>query len=158
MSLQQNLLPDLPDYETAVNDPRYAKKPPIDGASASASQSSVNNNNGNCGVTASTISVPPPPYSVAVAAEPLTFNFEVPDAENPAFREEETTQQNAFVPPSSSSSSSENIQNTTAAAPAPAEESPASQNSNEPLAVQVIDVAPVNADSQMTAPTAPTDR
>lgn len=25
MGLQQNLLPDLPDYDTAVNDPRYAK-------------------------------------------------------------------------------------------------------------------------------------
>lgn len=79
MGLQQNLLPDLPDYETAVNDPRYAKKPPSDSATTGVSQV------GNLGfapqVTAhapqlqqqqQVISMPPPPpYSVAVASEPL---------------------------------------------------------------------------------------
>jgi hypothetical protein len=70
MGLQQNLLPDLPDYDTAVNDPRYAKKPPMEQNSSHAS-SNVNN---LLVSNPSTIAIPPPPpYSVAVAAEPVNL-------------------------------------------------------------------------------------
>jgi len=88
MGLQQNLLPDLPDYDTAVNDPRYAKKP-LDGAT---SASSVTTTNGTVLTTASSVVVPPPPYSVAVAAEPLNFNF-------PILSEEDLQQAASSAPP-----------------------------------------------------------
>ena len=54
IGLQQNLLPDLPDYDTAVNDPRYAKKPPIDpnAASATSSNTTTNGNAATVGVSA----------------------------------------------------------------------------------------------------------
>jgi lysosomal-associated transmembrane protein len=65
MRLQQNpLLPDLPDYETAVNDPRYAKKPPMDGTPSSEQPIS---NQSSAGIIATL----PPPYSVAVSEEPV---------------------------------------------------------------------------------------
>jgi len=85
MGLQQNLLPDLPDYDTAVNDPRYAKKP-LDGTTSASSVTT-----GNVLTTASSVVVPPPPYSVAVAAEPLNFNFPTLSEEN--------LQQAATAPP-----------------------------------------------------------
>lgn len=82
MGMQQNLLPDLPDYDTAVNDPRYAKKPPVDPNAPSTTSSNLNNNvSGNHILGASTIAIPPPPYSVAIASEPLTFDFQVPSTE-----------------------------------------------------------------------------
>jgi len=88
MGLQQNLLPDLPDYETAVNDPRYAKKPPIiETASATNSGNPVSG-------TASIPMPPPPPYSVAIASEPLNYEFNAVTTTNeptaPAIQTEQT--------------------------------------------------------------------
>lgn len=73
MGLQQNLLPDLPDYETAVNDPRYAKKPPSDAANTGTSHATVVTSAPGVGVGGGQVIAmpPPPPYSVAVASEPL---------------------------------------------------------------------------------------
>jgi len=138
MGLQQNLLPDLPDYDTAVNDPRYAKKPPMD-ANATSSSTSVNHNsNGNAIVSASTISVPPPPYSVAVAAEPLTYNFQVPSQDELATPKQEQDE-------SSSAIITQNTgtvvidPSTSASAPSP---TVATQPIETHSAVQVIEVAP----------------
>ncbi|CAL8133059.1 unnamed protein product [Orchesella dallaii] len=96
MGLQQNLLPDLPDYETAVNDPRYAKKPPpengahappphhtmlVSGAPVSGQIGLGFNGVGlNSSGTnpSSMVMPPPPPYSVAVASEPLHLVMPAP--------------------------------------------------------------------------------
>jgi len=85
MGLQQNLLPDLPDYETAVNDPRYAKKPPSDGPShaVTASASTGGIPGGIIGSNPANIAMPPPPpYSVAVASEPLYLVMPMPTQQN----------------------------------------------------------------------------
>ena len=78
LGIQQNLLPDLPDYETAVNDPRYAKKPPLDPSSSTLASTATNGAHGIHSEsnllysnTQSTMGLPPPPpYSAAIAAEP----------------------------------------------------------------------------------------
>ena len=78
LGIQQNLLPDLPDYETAVNDPRYAKKPPLDPSSSTVASAGANGAHGIHSEsnllysnTQSTMGLPPPPpYSAAIAAEP----------------------------------------------------------------------------------------
>jgi len=68
LGMQQNLLPDLPDYDTAINDPRYAKKPPLDGMNPG---NNVTNNNlstaSNSSTGTMTMAIPPPPYSVAIS-------------------------------------------------------------------------------------------
>ncbi|ODM94766.1 Lysosomal-associated transmembrane protein 4A [Orchesella cincta] len=84
MGLQQNLLPDLPDYETAVNDPRYAKKPPpengqshpphtmlVTGGPTTQVGLGVVGMNNSPNLSSNIAMPPPPPYSVAVASEPL---------------------------------------------------------------------------------------
>lgn len=74
MGLQQNLLPDLPDYETAVNDPRYAKKPPAESGPSQSTVTATGNGQAVIGSNPTSIVIPPPPpYSVAVASEPLHF-------------------------------------------------------------------------------------
>jgi len=85
MGLQQNLLPDLPDYETAVNDPRYAKKPPSDAATTGTSHATVVPSTPGVGVggQGQVIAMPPPPpYSVAVASEPLHLVIPMTQANN----------------------------------------------------------------------------
>jgi lysosomal-associated transmembrane protein len=65
LGMQQNLLPDLPDYDTAINDPRYAKKP-LDGSN----NGNLTNNNLSNPTNSSggmTMAIPPPPYSVAIS-------------------------------------------------------------------------------------------
>jgi lysosomal-associated transmembrane protein len=74
IGLQQNLLPDLPDYDTAINDPRYAKKPPMDGTPApTPARGDGSGNNASVTPSAGSISIAPPPYSVAIASEPFNI-------------------------------------------------------------------------------------
>jgi hypothetical protein len=90
LGIQQNLLPDLPDYETAVNDPRYAKKPPLDPSSTSVGSAGTGNgahsDNSNMVFTSahsSTIGLPPPPpYSAVASAGSVTVignSMPIPD-------------------------------------------------------------------------------
>lgn len=83
LGIQQNLLPDLPDYETAVNDPRYAKKPPLDPSATSfnvpttgTATHGVTSENSTMVFTSaqpSTMSLPPPPpYSSLSYQNPTT--------------------------------------------------------------------------------------
>jgi len=81
LGLQQNLLPDLPDYDTAINDPRYAKKPPLDGSN---NGNLTNNNLSNTATNSSggiTMAIPPPPYSVAIS----TTNETMDASQEPTF-------------------------------------------------------------------------
>jgi hypothetical protein len=139
MGLQhQNLLPDLPDYETAVNDPRYAKKPPLENAPTSAT-----GNPGNPVLAASSIAVPPPPpYSVAVAAEPLNFNFPVPTSEHTI--SEDQTQQAAPVNNEQVTNEVVDVDISSAPVPVSIQSQPQSSPANEiPVSVsQQIEVAP----------------
>jgi len=70
--LQQNLLPDLPDYDTAISDPRYAKKPPFDAVSTSGSTTAIRATvnpeipSNSSVATGGSVIAPPPPYSVAI--------------------------------------------------------------------------------------------
>jgi len=74
IGLQQNLLPDLPDYDTAINDPRYAKKPPVDGSGTPTPlRTDVSSNTTSTNPSNSSISTAPPPYSEAVATEPFNI-------------------------------------------------------------------------------------
>lgn len=153
MGQNLNLLPDLPDYETAVNDPRYAKKPPLE--SAPATTSNHNSGGNSVPVGASSIAMPPPPpYSVAIAAEPLNFNFNPV----PILEDSNTTttivvdhqiQQSAAAPTSSNEQVGNDVVDVDiSSAPVPVSvpaQSPSSAPLNEIPVVSVcqqIDVAP----------------
>lgn len=71
-------------------------------ANAASSTSTNVNNNGNVVVSgaASSVVVPPPPYSVAVAAEPLTFNFQVPSEQQPSHTHQMQDQSQLIESPS----------------------------------------------------------
>jgi len=99
MGLKQNLLPDLPDYETAVNDPRYAKKPPADGSSHTTVTASASTGGAVIGTNPSSIVMPPPPpYSVAVASEPLYLVMPMTTQQNLVNSGDPTAPANTVVP------------------------------------------------------------
>jgi hypothetical protein len=151
LGLQQNLLPDLPDYETAVNDPRYAKKPPLDSATAVTPGHHVTG--------ASIAMPPPPPYSVAIASEPLSYNFAESVSADPTALENEiqqsTSSDNATIEPMEEPLAEPTT--TVATEPAPASPSTSTHRqsqSNDTVASAVteststkIEVAPAPADS-----------
>src|SRR5688500_9116773 len=80
LGLQQNLLPDLPDYDTAINDPRYAKKP-LDGSNnGNLTNNNLSNTANSSGMT---MAIPPPPYSVAISTANETMDSQPQEISEP---------------------------------------------------------------------------